>query len=427
LKTNVPKSIPEKVNTPPAPNTSIEVEDATSDSGIDILEELEQSQPAESPATDFSRIEPPTPPQPEIKIEPAQMSKSEPAKTFQEPVEEKKPAFNLFKKKNEKARPNNLADALLIAGPTEEFRIISSQILSKMAPETAFPDIKGGETDSREEAIEKLLEAKAEAQLTDNTAAEEFACIVNAMIVQLVDDASETLKGDDLSSVTALDAVINFMDSCSSVFEAIAENPTIKPVRYNGETAKGKLENLYARYAFHYMGKPSEDADKLGRLDRLQDLFNIPNSKAEKVSQQVMTKLMQKVAAGEMDLKDLGFGDSEGVMEALKGLTAGGLGGGGGGLPGVGGGFPGGFPNIDGMPPIDPKLTDPKMIQQTIDTLREMTASGVNPQEVAELRKMFKGMGMDLDQLVEMSDALGSELGPEGKELFSLMKKILGK
>ncbi|CAN0027754.1 unnamed protein product, partial [Heterosigma akashiwo] len=43
-------------------------------------------------------------------------------------------------------------------------------------------------------------------------------------------------------------------------------------------------------------------------LDRLQDALKIPNSKAEKVAQQAMSKMMQKkVLAGEVDASALGL------------------------------------------------------------------------------------------------------------------------
>eukprot|EP00639_Heterosigma_akashiwo_P003325 CAMPEP_0194574618 /NCGR_PEP_ID=MMETSP0292-20121207/10399_1 /TAXON_ID=39354 /ORGANISM="Heterosigma akashiwo, Strain CCMP2393" /LENGTH=653 /DNA_ID=CAMNT_0039426179 /DNA_START=314 /DNA_END=2275 /DNA_ORIENTATION=- len=420
------------------------------------------SAPAPAPAPVPAAEEPPalaTPPPPAAAEQPLPLvpppppaAAAEEAPPAPAPAKEEKKkkggGFNLFKRKKEDDRPSSLEEALEVDdGPTAEFRQSAARVLAKMAPASTFPLARGAEADTQEEAVARLLAAKGSAGLADQAAAEEFACVVNAMIVQLVDEAAQTLKGkEEEATLAALDQVLDFMDSCSGVFEQLAAQPDIKPVRYNGSTGKGKLEQLYTRYAGAALmggallggmvgggGGGDGNAARLARLDRLQDALKIPNSKAEKVAQQAMSKMMQKVLAGEVDASALGLNmDDAALQEAMASLAdlmpgaggGGGGGGGAGGLPDLGalGGGGGG-----GLPDIDPANLDPAVLQTTMDTLKDMVNTGTTKEEIDELRKMFSGMNLDIDDLVAMSEQVGSQLGPEATEMFSLMKQILSK
>ena len=59
-----------------------------------------------------------------------------------------------------------------------------------------------------------------------------------------------------------------------------------------------------------------------------------------------------------------------------------------------------------------------------------MLKEGISPEEVAEVRKSFADMGIDVKELFKALDAMEASgvdntLGADGKEVFKTLRKIL--
>jgi len=68
-----------------------------------------------------------------------------------------------------------------------------------------------------------LMESRISKGLTDQASAELFASVVNCMIIDIIDLASSSLKGEDKTTVAALNVVMEFMDHAASLFDAVAQ------------------------------------------------------------------------------------------------------------------------------------------------------------------------------------------------------------
>jgi hypothetical protein len=132
--------------------------------------------------------------------------------------------------KNKNSRETNLDNLVdSSAAQSPEFSALLAKILTFGAP-GRFPHVQslsGGmpfDEFDLEKAKELLTEAKEEAGLTDETAAEAFAGVVNCMIIDIIDLASSTLKGKkEKMTVDALTVVMDFMDHAASLFDSLAQ------------------------------------------------------------------------------------------------------------------------------------------------------------------------------------------------------------
>lgn len=273
-----------------------------------------------------------------------------------------------------------------------------------------------------EEAKSLLTSSRETAELTDEESAEIFASVVNCMIIDIVDLASAALKSkskdkDDKVAVDAINVVMDFMDHAASLFDAVAQDVTIKPVTYGGKVRKKDLEQMFSVYAGSSMmsldalagGGTSQD-----RVDTLQLVFAITDKKAEGLMQKHMMKMMMNL------MKDGGEG-LEGMMGGLEGME---------GMEGMedmmkamGGAGGMGLPGMDGE-------ISPEELKQTLGMMKDMMDSGqVSDDELVEVRQQFKEMyGSDISDLVKKATEEGSGEGmtDDERELLELFKTILG-
>jgi hypothetical protein len=315
---------------------------------------------------------------------------------------------NIFKKDKGPQRATTLEAALEAAtASSREFALDLAATLGGFAPQSMFPSLKASSPQPQDAAAaDALVEKSKSAGLTVGETADLTAEVVNAMVVALTDAA---VGGrDEEVRLEGLNALLDYMEGAGSVFASLCPGVEVNPpIRYNGSCRRGKLEDLFKLYAVK-----SLTADSLGgssRLDQLQDLFSIKDSKANGITQKVLmdsVMKMMKEGGGE------GLPDMSGMMEGLGGMFPGGQGG--------GGGAPGG-PGM--MPDIDPKEMAAQM-----NEFKEMVKSGnVSEEEVKALRSMYKEMGMDIDDMCRMADSSMAALDPEAKEMFRLLKGLLSK
>ena len=173
-----------------------------------------------------------------------------------------------------------------------EFASLLAKILTFGAP-GRFPEVASWgampfDKFDLERAKALLTESRGDADLTDEQSAEIFANVVNCMIIDIVDLASSTMKGkdkDDKKAVEAINVVMDFMDHAASLFDAVAEDVTIKPVTYGGKLRKKDLEQMFSVYAGSSMMGGDQD-----RVDTLQLVFSIADKKAEGLMQKHMMK-----------------------------------------------------------------------------------------------------------------------------------------
>ena len=112
-------------------------------------------------------------------------------------------------------------------------------VLKKSSPQPA----EGGAFDEATlDALEALRESLGVAPAQ---AAESIAKVVNAILVEVVDDAVTTLKSkEEKPTADKLQEMVVFMAYASSIFERLAPGVTIKPVIYSGGAKKGKIESV---------------------------------------------------------------------------------------------------------------------------------------------------------------------------------------
>lgn len=174
----------------------------------------------------------------------------------------------------------------------------------------------------------------------------------------------------------------------------------ITPVTYEGELGKGKLEQMYSKYAAS--GMMSMDEDFNARVGLLQDVFSIPEKKAEGLMMKAMQKNMMNMLKG-------GEG-SEGMEEMMKAM---------GGDMGMG--------DLAGMGMDGEDGPNPEQLKEMLLTLKTMKDSGsIPPEELEAVRDQFKAaFGAGIDDVVSDADADQDALAETDKELLDLMKEIL--
>jgi hypothetical protein len=339
------------------------------------------------------------------------------------PAPKPKRKLGIFSKRNADARETDINNLIAPTAQAPEFAKLLTQILTFGAP-GRFPyvatwgDMPFDEFDL-DTAKAMLTESRGDADLTDEQSAEIFASVVNCMIIDIVDLANAALKGkdkDDKVAVDAINVVMDFMDHAASLFDAVAEDVTIKPVTYGGSLRKKDLEQMFSVYAGSSMmsldalagGGSSQD-----RVDTLQLVFGITDKKAEGLMQKHMMKMMMNLMKdGGKGLEGMeGMPGMEGMEEMMKMM---------GGEGGMG---------MPGMPGMDGEMS-PEDLKQTLGLMKELMDSGqVSDEELAEVRKQFKEMyGSDISDLIKKASEEGADGGmsEDEAELLDMFKRILG-
>lgn len=344
------------------------------------------------------------------------------------PKKKKRRGLNVFAKKN--ARETDIMNLVASDATAPAFATLLAKLLTFGAP-GRFPAISAlslpgdalGDMEEFElDAAKKLLiESRISSSLTDEVSAEQFACVVNCMIIDIIDLASAALgakEKKDKKTVDALNVVMDFMDHAASLFDAVADGVAINPVTYGGSLSKSKLEQMFSIYSTAGMtsmdGSVSQD-----RVDTLQQVFNINDKRAEGLAQKAMMKNLMNM------MKEGGDGEGGGLEEMLKGL---------GGMEGMEGmeemmaamAGEGGMPGMDGL---DGEDISPEQLKASVKMMKELIDSGsVSGEELKMVREQFKTMyGSDINDLIKEADKEGGsdELGDDGAELLELFKQIL--
>lgn len=158
---------------------------------------------------------------------------------------------------------------------------------------------------------------------------------------------------------------------------------------------------MYSRYSVS--GMMSMDEDFNARVGLLQDVFSIPEKKAEGLMMKAMQKNMMKM---------LKTGEGmEGMEEMMKTM--------GGDMEGLGGLAGMGMDGEDGP--------SPEQLKEMLLTLKTMKDSGsIPPDELEAVRDQFRqAFGSSIDDVVSDADSEADALNETDRELLDLMKEIL--
>lgn len=333
------------------------------------------------------------------------------------PVAPKKKRLGLksvFGKKSKNNRETDLSVLVTSGAPASEFTTTLAKMLTHGAP-GRFPAVEAlPGTDATpldddgkfqlEAAKEALTEAQQKAGLTLEESAEIFANVVNCMLIDIVDLASTSLKEkDNKMTVNAINIVVDFMNHAASLYSSIAGGVVIQPVTYGGSLGRSKLEQMYSEYA----GSAMFDLENLpddfdGRVSLLQDVFEIPDKKAEGLAMRAMQKNMAEAMKDPKKMEEM--------QEMMKGME---------GMEGMEGLMGGG--GLDGESP------DPEQLKTMLRSLKELKESGsIPPDEFEKVKKEFKNtFGTSIDDIVKEANSGGEELNETDQELLDLMKAIM--
>ncbi|CAM9331492.1 unnamed protein product [Chrysoparadoxa australica] len=378
------------------------------DLDLDLMGDAVISAPAQQPpelakASAPETITPMTAPVPEPAPAVADKSKG---------TQRKRPMFNMFNKNKGPQRPTSLEEAFGATEDGEEEASSARAMAAELGPAIAAAlaeHAPAGMFDLGEVGLEGHNELKGEMAKQGREVeevAKVVADVVNAMVVGLVERASEVLvktksKAEDGEAVDALDDLIKFMDGAGAVFGELCPGVAVDPpIRYNGSLRKGKLEDLFRAYSKNAMKAMGQNPEAMGQVDRLQDVLDIKASKANSISQKVMMDALMGM------MKDGGEG-----MEGMEGLASM--------LGDMGGASAGGLPGM-------PQDMDPETMKQQMAEFKSMVQSGnISKEEVEELRKMYKDMGMDIDSMVRDVSAGGESMDAESTEMLGLLQGLL--
>jgi len=342
---------------------------------------------------------------------------------------------SVFSKKSNN-RETDLNKLFASDAPAPEFSLLLAKLLSFGAP-GRFPlvtSLTSGmpmEDFNLEDAKKLLIESRSSStpsssSLTNEVSAEAFACVVNCMIIDIIDLASSSLGGGgeekkkNKMTVDALNVVLDFMDHAASLFDAVADDDdkgvVITPVTYGGSLSKSKLEKMFTIYASSMMtsldGSVTQD-----RVDTLQQVFNINDKRAEGIVQKGMMKNLMNMMKDPEAMEGM-MGGMEG-MEGMEGLSEM--------MAAMSG--DGAAAGAAGMPGFDPNgEISPEELKQSVTMMKQLVDSGsVSKDELDLVRNQFKEIyGSDINDLIKAADEEGTDdSGGDGKELLDLFKTIL--
>ena len=304
---------------------------------------------------------------------------------------------SVFSKKASSNRETDLKKLLAPEAVAPDFAMLLAKLLTFGAP-GRFPFVSklpGGmpfDSFDLDTAKEMLVNSRNDEELTNEEAAEIFASVVNCMIIDIIELASSSLglkEKKDKAIVDALNVVLDFMDHAASLYDAVADGISIKPVTYGGPLSKTKLEEMFSMYAASMLMNLEGNVTQ-SRVDTLQLVFNISDKRAEGLIQKAtMKNLMNMMKNGGEGLEGM-----DGLSAMLAGLNNEGAG-----IPGIGN---------------DAEIK-PEELKQSINMMKELIESGsVSKDEIDLVRKQFKetyGKFMSTKSWAKLKDAFYLKIG----------------
>lgn len=272
--------------------------------------------------------------------------------------------------------------------PDSPFEATVAQCLSQ---------VETGDQPAKEAAKAALNAARDAAGLSEAEAAALFDGYLSRVVSAQIDRAAVNLDSDDRESLRNLHQLTVTMGAAKALGPEAG-------LAYVGVHAgeEGTREELYRRYAVFCLSSEERVKDDLQSLVDMQTLLSVSDARAETINTEIAKGMFQVAVSAAMADGSLDDGSRQ-ALETLKESF-------------------GGF--LDGGS-ADSIMSEVAVMRAMYSLQQLLQEQGVSDDDVKELRKMCKELGVDIDEMLQNADALGDALGPEAKEFVESLRGLL--
>lgn len=257
--------------------------------------------------------------------------------------------------------------------------------------------VETGDEAAKEAAKAALNAARAAAGLSEAEAAALFDGYLSRVVSAQIDRAAVNLDSDDRESLRNLHQLTVTMGAAKALGPEAG-------LAYVGVHAgeEGTREELYRRYAVFCLSSEERVKDDLQSLVDMQTLLSVSDERAETINTEIAKGMFQVAVSAAMADGSLDDGSRQ-ALETLKESF-------------------GEF--LDGGS-ADSIMSEVAVMRAMYSLQQLLQEQGVSDDDVKELRKMCKELGVDIDEMLQNADALGDALGPEAKEFVESLRGLL--
>lgn len=289
--------------------------------------------------------------------------------------------------------------------PKDEIASTINVEIPDVAPESDYEKaiaqcvskVENGDDAAKIAAVSALSTALETAGLSELEAKTVFESFLSRVVSAQIDRAALHLDSDDAQSLKNLHEITLTLEAAK----------TLGPdsiLRYEGAHTEHMeiQELLYRRYAVFCLSSEDRVKVDLHSLDDMQRLLSVSDARAETINTEIAKGMFQIAVSAAMADGGLKEEDRE-ALDQLK-ESFGGL--------------------LDGG--SADSITSEVAVMRAMYSLQQLLKEqGVTADDVREMRKMCKELGVDIDEMLQSADALGDALGPEAKEFVESLKSIL--
>lgn len=276
-----------------------------------------------------------------------------------------------------------------------------ADVLPDSTFETAIAEslrqVETGDDAAKEAAKSSLSSARSAAGLSEGEGAKLFDEYLSRVVSAQIDRAAVNLDSDDRESLRYLHQLAVTMGAAKS----LGPEAALKYVGVHAGDEKTR-EELYRRYAVFCLSSEERVKDDLQSLVDMQTLLSVSDARAETINTEIAKGMFQVAVSAAMADGSLDSGSRE-ALEKLKESF-------------------GEF--LDGGS-ADSIMSEVAVMRAMYSLQQLLQEQGVSDDDVKELRKMCKELGVDIDEMLQNADALGDALGPEAKEFVESLRGLL--
>lgn len=299
------------------------------------------------------------------------------------------------------------AEARRGAAAASQKRVDITDIVAESPFEIAIADALGrvevGDTAAAKAAVADLAAAREAEGMDEAQAKAAFNNYVSRVVSVQIDRAAVHLDSDDRESLKNLHELAITMSAAQAIARDDDER---KPsgLSYVGAHAgeERTREELYRRYAVFCLSSEERVKDDLQSLVDMQTLLSVSDARAETINTEIAKGMFQVAVSAAMADGSLDEGSRD-TLDKLKDSF-------------------GDF--LDGGS-ADNIMSEVAVMRAMYSLQQLLQEQGVSEEDVKELRKMCKELGVDIDDMLQNADALGDALGPEAKDFVESLRALL--
>lgn len=257
--------------------------------------------------------------------------------------------------------------------------------------------VEDGDDAAKEAAKSSLNAARATAGLSESEGAKLFNTYVSSVVSAQIDRAAINLDSDDRESLRYLHQLAVTMGTA----KALGPDAVLQYVGEHAGEEKTR-EELYRRYAVFCLSSEERVKDDLQSLVDMQTLLAVTDARAETINTEIAKGMFQVAVSAAMADGSLDSGSRDALEELKQSF--------------------GDF--LDGGS-ADSIMSEVAVMRAMYSLQQLLQEQGVSDDDVLELRKMCKELGVDIDEMLQNADALGDALGPEAKEFVESLRGLL--